>query len=133
VVLQNGTCSFVSTNPDGGDDIPYFNSFAPGAGTVPATGATVWSIGQTIDGGGGGTVGLSIQAGYVGGVFSFLDTSATSASQLLEFDDSSGGLRAGSAAQSGDTFQWGATPAAQKPTTDIQPQGVRAQPHQRSR
>lgn len=136
VVLQNGQCSFVSTDPAAAGDIPWFNSFAPGAPTVPATGVTVWSVGSTSDGNGGGTVELSIQAGYSGDQWSFLDTSATKGvGQNLVFDDSAEGLAAGLSTQYGapgvvmDTLQWGATNAAWTPATKSQPQGAKPNPH----
>jgi hypothetical protein len=128
VVLQNGQCSFVSTNPPGGDTLPWFNIFTTG-GETPATLASVWSIGQSLDGSGGGTVGISIQAGYFGGQFDFLDTSSTNQTQLLTFDASTGLLRAGTANQSSDTLSWAATPAAFQPKTTTQPQQVRPNVH----
>ena len=128
VVLQNGQCSFVSTDPPGGDTLPWFNIFTTG-GETPATLASVWSIGQSIDGSGGGTVGLSIQAGYFGGQFDFLDTSSTNQTQLLTFDDSTGNLLVGTANQSSDTLSWAATAAAFQPKTTTQPQRIRPNFH----
>ncbi len=128
-VLQNGTCSFVSNDPAGAADIPWFDMFTPGA-TFPATGASVCSTGSQSDGKGGGTVGLSIQAAYVGGQFNFLDTSATTAGSLLVFDDSTGALHAGMSTQNGagivlDTLQWEATNAVYEPAVTTEPQAVR--------
>jgi hypothetical protein len=130
-VLQNGTCSFVSSDPAGGGDLPWFNTYAPGATTVPDTFANVWSTGQTSDGSGGGTVGLSIQASYNGGSINFLDTSATKGvGQQLVFDDAAQGLAAGLSTQYGpdqevlDTFQWAATAAATTRQTTPQAQAV---------
>jgi hypothetical protein len=130
-VLQYGQCSFVSSDPAGGDDIPWFNSFAPGAPTVPATGVTVWSVGSTTDGNGGGTLDLSIQAGYCGSQWCFLDTSATKgAGQNLVFDDSAQSLAAGMSTQYGapgvvmDTLQWAAVTPLYPPDLISRPQVV---------
>jgi hypothetical protein len=131
VVLQNGTCSFVSSDPAGGGDLPWFDTYAPGATTVPDTFANAWSTGSSSDGSGGGTVDLSIQASYNGSSLNFLETSATKGTgQQLVFDDATGNLAAGLSTQYGpnqevlDTLQWGATAAASKPATTTQPQGV---------
>jgi hypothetical protein len=136
VVLPNGQCSFVSTDPAGGGDLPWFNAFAPGAPSFPDTGANVWSTASSSDGRGGGTVDLSIQASYNGGSFNFLETSATKGTgQNLVFDDAAQGLAAGSSTQYGpgsavlDTFEWGSTSAAWTPLTATQPQAVQPHPH----
>jgi hypothetical protein len=115
-VLQNGTCTFVATNPSGSGSIPW----SPITQAFPISGTGANAIAQpTADGDGGGTMVLSFQAGYIGGMVSFLDTTATNGpGQQLVFDDTAQNLAAGTSSLTG-VFQW-------SPTAGLSPDNDRA-------
>jgi len=119
-VLENGVCEFTSTNPIALNvDIPWINPYTPNGQPFPATGADAYAPNPTQDGQGGGSMALSLQAGYCnqpqGGLFCFLDTAATpaagpGAANQLVFSDGTQNLATGTAPQQLGSLSWMSTP-----------------------
>jgi hypothetical protein len=119
-VLENGECQFSATNPNALDvPIPWINPYTLNGQPFPATGADAYAINPTQDGLDGGSMALSLQAGYCdqpqGGLFCFLDTAATPAAgpvavNQLVFSDDTQNLGAGTAPQQLGSLSWMSTP-----------------------
>jgi hypothetical protein len=105
VVVQNGSCSFVSVNPSLSGPLPWWNF--NNESTPPANGVKVFAASNN-DGQGGAGLTLSLQAFYDDGNISFLDTSASGDKQMT-IDPATHALAAGSANQLEDTLVWSAT------------------------
>jgi hypothetical protein len=121
-VIQNGQCSFTSTGPSASGSIPWYDFTQDPGGYLPANGANASGT-VTLDGKGGASMTLSLQAGYSDSTFGFLDSSSTADGSLLVVDSVTHGLHTGSSNQYGagellDTLAWGGVAPAFPPIKD---------------
>jgi hypothetical protein len=122
-VIQNGQCAFQATDPADSGTIPWYDYTQNPGGYAPPNAADASGF-VTLDGKGGGTMTLSIEAGYVDSTIGFLDSSATTGDgHQFVADPVTQNLSAGSSTQYGgggvlDTLSWAAAPAAFPPVKD---------------